>query len=68
MRTSITAARGTPRIVKGALSLQLGRADEARGAFGRAIALAGSSAEAAHVRMHLDRLSESGAPTGGRGR
>jgi RNA polymerase sigma-70 factor, ECF subfamily len=43
--------------VKGALLKQLGRAAEARVAFQRAIALAGSPAEAAHIRMHLDRLS-----------
>jgi RNA polymerase sigma-70 factor (ECF subfamily) len=44
--------------LKGALLLQLGRAGEARTAFNRAIALAGSPAEAAHIRQHLDRLSE----------
>jgi RNA polymerase sigma-70 factor, ECF subfamily len=42
--------------VKGALLLQLGRAGEARVAFDRAIALANTAAEAAHIRMHLDRL------------
>jgi RNA polymerase sigma-70 factor (ECF subfamily) len=42
--------------VKGALLMQLGRAEEARLAFGRAIALANTAAEAAHIRMHLDRL------------
>ena len=42
--------------VKGALMMQLGRADEARQAFDRAIALANTAAEAAHIRMHLDRL------------
>jgi RNA polymerase sigma-70 factor (ECF subfamily) len=42
--------------VKGGLLLQLGRNDEARVAFDRAIALAGTAAEAAHIRMHLDRL------------
>jgi RNA polymerase sigma-70 factor, ECF subfamily len=42
--------------VKGALLMQLGRAAEARGAFDRAIALANTAAEAAHIRMHLDRL------------
>ena len=36
--------------------MQLGRNDEARVAFDRAIALANTSAEAAHIRMHLDRL------------
>jgi len=42
--------------VRGAFLMQLGRNDEARVAFDRAIALANSSAEAAHIRMHLDRL------------
>jgi RNA polymerase sigma-70 factor (ECF subfamily) len=44
--------------VKGALLMQLGRADEARAAFNRAIALANSAAEASHIRMQLDRLSQ----------
>jgi RNA polymerase sigma-70 factor (ECF subfamily) len=43
--------------VKGALLLQLERPHEAREAFGRAIALANSPVEAAHIRQHLDRLS-----------
>lgn len=43
--------------VKGALLQQLGRAKEARSAFDRAIALAHTPAEAAHIRQHLDRLS-----------
>ncbi|MEH2479305.1 RNA polymerase sigma-70 factor (ECF subfamily) [Nitrobacteraceae bacterium AZCC 2146] len=42
--------------VQGAYLMQLGRNDEARIAFNRAIALANTSAEAAHIRMHLDRL------------
>jgi RNA polymerase sigma-70 factor (ECF subfamily) len=42
--------------LKGALLLQLARRDEARVAFDRAIALANTAAEAAHIRMHLDRL------------
>lgn len=42
--------------LKGGLLLQLGRCDEAREAFDRAIALAHTAAEAAHIRMHLDRL------------
>jgi RNA polymerase sigma-70 factor (ECF subfamily) len=42
--------------VKGALLSQLGRSDEARTAFDRAIALATTAAEAAHIRQHLDRL------------
>ena len=41
---------------RGGLLLQLGRAAEARTAFDRAIALAGTAAEAAHIRMHLDRV------------
>jgi RNA polymerase sigma-70 factor, ECF subfamily len=42
--------------VRGALLMQLGRNEEAREAFDRAIALANTSAEAAHIRTHLDRL------------
>ena len=42
--------------VRGAFLMQLGRNEEARVAFARAIALANTSAEAAHIRMHLDRL------------
>lgn len=42
--------------VKGALLDQLGRSDEARDSYGRAIALAGNPSEAAHIRQHLDRL------------
>ena len=48
--------------LKGHLLLQLGRNDEARIAFDRAIALANTAAEAAHIRMHLDRLAKEGAP------
>jgi RNA polymerase sigma-70 factor, ECF subfamily len=51
--------------VKGALLRELGRADEARIAFDRAIALANTAAEAAHIRLHLDRLSEDHAAEGG---
>ncbi|PST19458.1 hypothetical protein C7U61_13185 [Rhizobium sp. JAB6] len=43
--------------VRGGLLAQLGRAQEARVAFDRAIALARSPAEAAHIRYQLDRLS-----------
>jgi RNA polymerase sigma-70 factor (ECF subfamily) len=43
--------------VKGALLKELGRADEARVAFNQAIALARTGAEAAHIRMNLDRLN-----------
>jgi RNA polymerase sigma-70 factor, ECF subfamily len=42
--------------VRGAFLMQLGRNEEARIDFDRAIALANTSAEAAHIRMHLDRL------------
>lgn len=42
--------------VRSGLLLQLGRTDEAREAFDRAIALANTAAEAAHIRLHLDRL------------
>jgi RNA polymerase sigma-70 factor (ECF subfamily) len=42
--------------VRGGLLLQAGRRGEARVAFDRAIALANSPAEAAHIRMQLDRL------------
>ena len=41
---------------RGALLLELGRLREAREAFDRAISLANTPAEAAHIRMHLDRL------------
>jgi RNA polymerase sigma-70 factor (ECF subfamily) len=41
---------------RGAFLLQLGRTREAKTAFDRAIALAGSAGEAAHIRRHLDRL------------
>lgn len=47
--------------VKGNLLMQLGRDREARSAFDRAIALANTPAEAAHIRMHLDRLIDEGA-------
>ena len=41
---------------RGAFLLQTGRGSDARMAFDRAIALAGSAAEAGHIRRHLDRL------------
>jgi RNA polymerase sigma-70 factor, ECF subfamily len=56
---------------KGALLMQLGRSREAREALGQAIALARTPAEAAHIRMHLDRLVAHGAagkPKGAVGR
>jgi len=46
--------------VKGAFLQQLGRNAEAREAFDRAVSLANTAAEAAHIRMHLDRLSKFG--------
>jgi RNA polymerase sigma-70 factor (ECF subfamily) len=36
--------------------MQLGRSEEARVAFDRAISLANTAAEAAHIRLHIDRL------------
>src|SRR5262249_49852313 len=42
--------------VRGALLNKLGRRQEARTAFDRAIALANNAAEAAHIRYHPDRL------------
>jgi RNA polymerase sigma-70 factor (ECF subfamily) len=47
--------------VKGWLLSQIGRAEEAKIAFDRAIALAHTPAEAAHIRLHLDRLMKEGA-------
>jgi RNA polymerase sigma-70 factor (ECF subfamily) len=44
--------------VKGALLMQLGRLDEARREFNRAIGLANTAAQAAHIRTHLDKLSQ----------
>jgi RNA polymerase sigma-70 factor (ECF subfamily) len=49
--------------VKGALLLQLGRDDEAKVAFDHAISLANTAAEAAHIRMHLDRLMREKRPS-----
>lgn len=43
---------------RGAFLKELGRDAEAREAFNRAIALANSPAEAAHIRMHLDNLAK----------
>ncbi len=42
--------------VKGGLMLQAGQKSEARQAFDRAIALANSPAECAHIRMQIDKL------------
>jgi len=44
--------------LKGALLTQLNRPDEARTAFDHAISLANTAAEAAHIRLHLDRLQK----------
>jgi RNA polymerase sigma-70 factor (ECF subfamily) len=46
--------------VRGNLLMQTGCNGQAREAFGRAIALANSAAEAAHIRMQLDRLGAIG--------
>jgi RNA polymerase sigma-70 factor (ECF subfamily) len=43
--------------VRGALLMDLGRPDEAREAFDRALAVAKSPAEAAHIRLQIDRLT-----------
>ena len=43
--------------VRGSFLMQLGRNAEAREAFNRAIALANTPAEAAHIRQHLDNLA-----------
>lgn len=50
--------------LKGGLLMQLDRSEEARVAFDRAIALANTAAEAAHIRMHIDRLMKDGAVRG----
>jgi RNA polymerase sigma-70 factor (ECF subfamily) len=47
--------------LKGALLMELGRRADARVAFNQAIALANTAAEAAHIRMNLDRLAEGAA-------
>lgn len=44
--------------VQGAYLMQLGRGDEARESFNRAIALANTTAEAGHIRKHIDRLMQ----------
>jgi RNA polymerase sigma-70 factor (ECF subfamily) len=51
---------------RGAFLLELGRAEEARAAFDRAVALANSPAEAAYIRQRIDQLTgEDGAGPGG---
>jgi RNA polymerase sigma-70 factor (ECF subfamily) len=47
--------------VRGSLLMQLGRGAEAREAFNRAIALATTAAQAAHIRRHLDQLAKDAA-------
>jgi RNA polymerase sigma-70 factor (ECF subfamily) len=54
--------------LKGGLLLQLGRHRQAREAFDRAIALANSPAEAAHIREHIDRLTSESAAKAGAGK
>ena len=44
--------------VRAALLVDLGRPEEARAAFDRALALAKSPAEAAHIRLQLERLTQ----------
>ena len=48
--------------LRGALNLELGRHAAAREAFDRAIALANTAAEAAHIRQHLDQLARDHGP------
>jgi RNA polymerase sigma-70 factor (ECF subfamily) len=48
--------------VRGALLMQLGEAAAARAAFDRAIGLANTAPEAAHIRAHLDRLMRDAQP------
>jgi RNA polymerase sigma-70 factor (ECF subfamily) len=48
--------------VKGALLRDLGYVEHARDTYNRAIALANTAAEAAHIRLQLDRLMSDGAP------
>jgi len=49
--------------VRGAFLVQLGRKNEARADFDRAISLARTAAEAAHIRMNIDRLMKDSEPT-----
>ena len=52
--------------LRGHLLMQSGRDGEARIAFDRAVALARSPAEAAHIRMQIDRLKQDAVPAAGR--
>ncbi|MHC2331829.1 RNA polymerase sigma factor [Bradyrhizobium sp. USDA 4454] len=54
--------------VRGAFLMQLGRNEEAHVAFDRAIALANTTAEAAHIRMHIDRLMRDSQPRNAKAR
>jgi RNA polymerase sigma-70 factor (ECF subfamily) len=47
--------------LRGGLLKQLGRYREAHEAFDRAIALATTSAEAAHIRQHIDQMQREAA-------
>ncbi len=49
---------------RGAYLSQLGRNPEAREAFGQAIALANTAAEAAHIRRRLGQLQAETPPSG----
>lgn len=46
--------------LRGGLLMQLNRNDEARVSFDKAISLANTAAEAAHIRTHLDKLQSEG--------
>jgi RNA polymerase sigma-70 factor (ECF subfamily) len=46
--------------LRGGLLMQLGRNEDARIAFDKAISLANTAAEAAHIRQHLDKLMSEG--------
>ncbi len=48
--------------VRGAFLVQTGRKNEARSDFDRAISLARTAAEAAHIRMNIDRLMKDSEP------
>ena len=50
--------------LRGGLLMQLGRIEEARVAFAKTIALARTAAEAAHIRLMLDRLEDIRPPRG----
>lgn len=49
---------------RGAFLLELGRAEEARAAFDRAISLANTPAEAAYIRNRIDQLKRAGGSPG----